>query len=465
MGSNRSIAGKRLLVKAKRAVRDGRALQSALIGLSVTAAAVCVLLLVRSREKVQVIKLATGGNTGEYYAFGEAIAEVTQKHTPNIQIQVVEAPGSQQNMDDVNTRKVDLALVQSDTPVQPSVRAIAQLYPELFHLIANDTANITSMADLKGKRIALMPAGSGSYELFWPLAAHYGLYEKDFSATPMSAKAAHEALLAEEVDALFRIIGLGNLAVGELLQTSKFELVPIQQIGALQLTQPYLESTVIPQGSYNGSLPIPQQDLPVIAVSALLVANEKVDPEIIKAITKVLYEHRNELITVNPRAASIQSPEASQNLGFPLHEGAKAYYAQDNPPFFVQYAETMGLLLSLSILTFSGVWQFRLWLIGHQKNRADDYNLEILALIDKLEQATTLEDLQQLRQDLFSILRQVVIDLDIDKISPESFQSFTFPWEVAMTTLHHQEMVLHRSEKTVPPKHKSLQTTLKEITE
>ncbi|MEO0869980.1 MAG: TAXI family TRAP transporter solute-binding subunit, partial [Cyanobacteria bacterium J06642_11] len=185
----------------------------------------------------------------------------------------------------------------------------------------------------------------------------------------------------------------------------------------------------------------------------------------IKAITKVLYEHRNELITVNPRAASIQSPEASQNLGFPLHEGAKAYYAQDNPPFFVQYAETMGLLLSLSILTFSGVWQFRLWLIGHQKNRADDYNLEILALIDKLEQATTLEDLQQLRQDLFSILRQVVIDLDIDKISPESFQSFTFPWEVAMTTLHHQEMVLHRSEKTVPPKHKSLQTTLKEITE
>ncbi|MEL6775658.1 MAG: TAXI family TRAP transporter solute-binding subunit, partial [Cyanobacteria bacterium J06597_16] len=135
MGSNRSIAGKRLLVKAKRAVRDGRALQSALIGLSVTAAAVCVLLLVRSREKVQVIKLATGGTTGEYYAFGEAIAEVTQKHTPNIQIQVVEAPGSQQNMDDVNTRKVDLALVQSDTPVQPSVRAIAQLYPELFHLI------------------------------------------------------------------------------------------------------------------------------------------------------------------------------------------------------------------------------------------------------------------------------------------------------------------------------------------
>ncbi|MGC1310149.1 MAG: TAXI family TRAP transporter solute-binding subunit [Phormidesmis sp.] len=446
MRSNKSVLARRLMVMTKRAVRDGRALQIALVALSVAAAAVCVLLLVRSREKVQVIKLATGAPTGEYYAFGRAIAQVAQKHTPHIRIEVLEAPGSKQNMDNVNSHAVDMALVQSDTPVQPSVRAVAHLYPELFHLIANKESNIASMADLAGKRIALMPEGSGSYELFWPLASHYGLSKEDFNAQPMNSQDAHAALLAEEADALFQIIGLGNLAVGNLLRTAKFELVPIEQIGALQLTQPYLEPTVIPQGSYDGGLPIPNQDLPVIAVSALLVAHEKVDPDTVKAITQILYEHRNELITLNPRAASIQSPESSQNLGFPLHDGARAYYTQDNPPFFVQYAETMGLVLSLSILAFSGVWQFRLWLIGHQKNRADDYNLEILAVIEEVEQAQTSQELQALRQKLFSILRQVVVDLDVDKISPESFQSFTFPWEVAMTTLHHQEMVLHQAE-------------------
>jgi len=287
-----------------------------------------------------------------------------------------------------------------------------------------------------------MPEGSGSYQLFWLLASHYGLSEKDFDARPMTSKQAHEALQKDEVDALFRIIGLGNPAVSELLQSAKFNLISINRIGALQLTQPYLQPTTIPQGSYDGRQPIPPQDLSVVSVSALMVANEKVDPEIVKAITAVLYEHRNELININPKAASIQSPEASQNLGFPLHSGAKAYYTQDNPPFFVQYAETMGLLLSISILGFSGVWQFRLWLIGRQKNRADDYNLEILALIEQVEQASTYEELQRLRQELFSILRQVVVDLDIDKISPESFQSFTFPWEVAMTSLHHQEIAV-----------------------
>ncbi|MGB3295652.1 MAG: TAXI family TRAP transporter solute-binding subunit [Phormidesmis sp.] len=423
-----------------------RAFQLTLIGLSVVATVVCAGLLVRSRQRNYTVRLATGGETGEYYAFGEAIAQVTEKHAPNIQIEVIASPGSSQNMASVQTRAVDMALVQSDTPVQPAVRAVAQLYPELFHLIASKSANVDSMADLRGKRVALMPAGSGSYELFWPLVDHYDLSPQDFRAQPMAPADAHQALKAGQADVLFRIIGLGNSAVGDLLKTGQFELVPIQQIGALQLSQPYLEPTVIPQGSYDGGQPIPPEDLPVIAVSALLVANEQVNPDIVKIITQILYEHRNELISLNPRAASIQSPAASQNLGFPLHPGASAYYTQDRPPFFVEYAEAMGFFLSLSILAVSGIWQFRLWLIGRQKNRADDYNLEILAVIADVEQATTFQELQALRQKLFLILRQVVVDLDIDKISPESFQSFTFPWEVAMTTLHHQEQVLHRAE-------------------
>ena len=447
IGSNYWVSAVRLIRRLRVAVRRGRSLQIILIGSSVIAAMICGVLLVRSRNQIHTIRLATGGSTGEYYAFGKAIAQVAQKHSPNIKVDVLETPGSSQNMSDTNERTVDMALVQSNTPVQPNVRAVAQLYPEMFHLIANRDADIGSMADLRNKAIAVMPEGSGSYELFWPLANHYGLNESDFTAKPMTSGEAHTALQQNEVDALFRIIGLGNPSVRDLLNNPDYALVPIQQIGALQLTQPYLEPTVIPQGSYDGGSPIPAEDLPVIAVSAVLVAHEDVDAEIVQSITEVLYEHRNELIVANPRAASVQSPEASQNLGFPLHPGAKAYYTQDNPPFLVEYAEAMGLVLSLSIFTASGIWQFRLWLIGRQKNRADDYNLEILALIEEVEQAKTVQELQALRQKLFSILRQVVIDLDVDKISPESFQSFTFPWEVAMTTLHHQEMVIHRSEK------------------
>ncbi|MEO1508635.1 MAG: TAXI family TRAP transporter solute-binding subunit [Cyanobacteria bacterium J06633_23] len=410
---------------------------------SVGVAIASITKLIHDQTRIHTVQLATGGPTGEYYAFGQAIAQVVETNEPKIRVEVVESPGSNQNMDDIHSHNVDLALVQNDTPVQPNVRAIAQLYPEMFHLIAAKDANINTLTDLRGKRVALMPEGSGSYNLFWPLSQHYGLTQNDFQSRPMPATDAHVALQAGSVDALFRIIGLGNSSVTELLATNRFKLVPIDQIGALQLTQPYLKSTVIPKGSYDGGSPIPSKDLPVVAVSALLIANVDVNADVVKAITRILYEHRNELIRVNPRTANIQSPDVSQNLGFPLHEGARAYYTQDNPSFLVTYAEPIGLLLSVSILLCSSLWQGRQWLIRNQKDRADRYNLQILDLIEKIEQARDFDELQTLRQQLLEILRKVVVDLDIDRISPESFQSFTFPWEVANTAIRHQEIILN----------------------
>ncbi|MBE9078213.1 TAXI family TRAP transporter solute-binding subunit [Romeria aff. gracilis LEGE 07310] len=411
------------------------------VTLSIGVALVSGYQLLRERQ-VYTVRLATGGASGEYYAFGTAIAQVVAAHEPKIKIEVVESAGSPQNMQAVQARRADLALVQSDTPVLPAVQAVAQLYPEMFHLIADTAAEIDSIADLQGKRIALMPKGSGSYTLFWPLIAHYGLQPEDFQAFPMSPTEAHAALLRGDVDALFRIIGLGNESVAALLRDPAVELVPIQQIEALRLSQPYLQPTIIPQGAYDGSPPTPAADLPVVAVNALLVAHQAVPLEVVKAVTRTLYESRNELIRANPHTAQIQSPSVSQNLGIPLHPGAQAYYYQDEPNFFVEYAEPMGLLLSATIIVASGIWQFRLWLVGRQKNRADMYNLEILALIEQVHSASSLEELRSIRQQLFEILQQVVVDLDIDRISPESFQSFTFPWQVAIDTIRHREMIL-----------------------
>ncbi|MEM8611495.1 MAG: TAXI family TRAP transporter solute-binding subunit [Cyanobacteria bacterium P01_H01_bin.105] len=417
---------------------------------SVGIAIASIIKLIHDQKRIHTIRLSTGGPTGEYYAFGQAIAQVTEANETNIRIEVVESAGSNENMGAIHNHTADLALVQNDTPIQPNVRAVAQLYPEMFHLIANKDASIQTLSDLQGKRIALMPENSGSYNLFWPLSRHYGLDKTDFQFYPMTADEAHKALQASDVDALFRIIGLGNTSVAKLLATNQFQLIPIDQIGALQLTQPYLEPTVIPKGSYDGSFPIPSQDLPVVAVSALLIANNNVHPDVVKAITRILYEHRSELIRINPRTANIQSPDASQNLGFPLHEGARAYYTQDNPSFLVTYAEPIGLLLSIGILLCSSLWQGRQWLIRNQKDRADRYNLEILDLIEKIEQAQDFDELQNLRQQLLEILRKVVVDLDIDRISPESFQSFTFPWEVANTAIRHQEIILRSRTTSVP---------------
>ena len=396
----------------------------------------------RDRNRTYSLVLATGGQRGEYYAFGQTLAQVVADREPKIQIKVVATEGSQQNLALLEQDRAQMALVQSDEPLNQSARAIAFLFPEMFHLIARSDSNINQVSDLKSKRIALMPEGSGSYRLFWPLSQHYGLARADLQTSVLAPAAAHAALERGEVDALFRIVALGNPAVNQLLQTNRIRLVPIDQAEALQLFLPALEASQIPKGTYNGAVPIPAEDLPVVAVRSLLVVRQDVDRNVVNAIARSLFESRNELVKRNPQSSSIRQPESLHDLGLSFHPGAQDYYNQDEPNFFVEYAEPMGLLLSITMLCASGLWQFRIWLQGKQKNRADLYNLEIVALIEQVGTIDDLAELDTLRQKLFDIFAKVVSDLDEDRISPESFQSFTFPWEVAVSTLRHREFLL-----------------------
>ena len=417
-----------------------------IVGLGVLGAIASAVFLLRENTQVHRLVLASGSPTGEYYAFSQAFAEVVSRNHPRIQIEVIETDGSQNNMALLKEDAAQLALVQSDTPVEPPVRAVALLFPEMFHLIARTDANITSVADLRSKRVALMPEGSGSYALFWPLSRHYSLTPEAMTTLPMPPAAAHEALLRGDVDALFRVITLGNPAVKELLLSDSVQLLPIDQIEALQLSLPYLDARTIPRGTYDGGRPIPAEDLPVVAVNALLVAHQDLAEEIVTDITRTLYENRNELVVLYPKAAMIRLDTSGDDLGLPLHAGARAYYTQDQPEFIVEYAEPIGLLFSVGVLLISGLWQFRMWWLGRQKNRADTYNLEILDLIDQIHQTKSLKELNALRQELFDILKRVVTDLDIDRITSESFEAFTFPWEIAINTIRHQEYLIRNQD-------------------
>ncbi|NET40366.1 MAG: TAXI family TRAP transporter solute-binding subunit, partial [Cyanothece sp. SIO1E1] len=147
----------------------------------------------RDRHRIYTLNLATAGKSGQYYAFGQALAAVMADNS-QIQVNVVETNGSRQNMQLLGQQQVDLAIIQSDVPIQPAVQAIAPLFPEMFHLIAAADSGIETVSDLQGKRVALMPQGSGSYHLFWPLSQHYGLSATDFEPVLLPPTAAQAAL-------------------------------------------------------------------------------------------------------------------------------------------------------------------------------------------------------------------------------------------------------------------------------
>jgi uncharacterized protein len=305
-----------------------------------------------------------------------------------------------------------------------------------------DGAGIRGLADLRGKRVALMPEGSGSYLLFEAIRDHFGLRPGTFTPLLMPSKRAYAALLAGEVDAVFRVISRGNPATARLLASGRVSLVPVDQVQSLRLSVPYLEESVLPRGTYDGARPMPASDVPVIGVRAVLLARSDVPDEVAQAVTGTLFDFRSELVETYPRAAQLQLPGPQDAIGLPFHPGATAYYDQQKPGFVERYTDQIGLFFSLALAGGSGLVQLRAWLVNRRKNRADEYNLELLGVLELLEGQPSRTDLESARTRLLEVLKRVVAALDRDQISPEGFQSFSFTWEAAMAQLRHRETTL-----------------------
>jgi TRAP transporter TAXI family solute receptor len=394
--------------------------------------------LITDYARIDHLRIATGRQGSEYNTFGEALKTVIERHHRRIRIELVtDTQGSRDSMERLKRKEVDLALAQNDTPGQGSVRSIALLFPEVLHLYVRDEAAVHRVDQLRGKRIATLPEGSGTARSLEHLLAHYkSTPDEDFAEVVYSdPDQAHAKFRDGQVDAVFHIIALGDMAkdcIGPSLRTGG-RLLPIEQIEALRWAHPFLEPAKIPKGFYRGYPPQPQTDIPTAAVRAVLLVRKGMDGDIVYQITRTLYEHRNELITANRLAVGMRRPDKPEEILFPLHRGARAYYDRDKPGILVTYADPLALFLSLTVLCVSGIWHLRLRLARRRKDWADTYNLEILNLVERVRKIEDPGELEEVRQDLFDIFKRVVEDVARERVSTESFQLFAFPWEIYTT--------------------------------
>jgi len=396
----------------------------------------------QDNQRVHELTLATGTKTGNYYPFGQAIAEVVMQQNPRLRIKVVETEGANENMRRLQANEAQLAIARNDTAAVPEVRVIASLFKEVFHLIVSEHSGIQSVSDLKGKHIALRGQGSGSYSFFWLVSKHYGLKASDFQFTTGSFAENTKLFASGEVDAIFWVLPLGSDLANDLLQNTPGKLVPIDQAAAMKIKWPYLQADLIPKGTYKAAPAVPDVDLPSVGVQATLLVREDVDPVIVKEITRILFEHRRNLVATNSLAAMISHPGGSGGLALPVHEGAQAYYDREKPDFLAANSDVIGLFFSFVTLFISWLLQLRSRFLQKQKNRADKFNLIILNLIQRIRQAGSFEEIDRLQEELFEIFKQVMGDLEEDRIDADSFHSFTFTWETALKIAAEREKVL-----------------------
>jgi len=337
-------------------------------------------LLHQQRSLPDEIVLGTGVPGGTYFGLGEGIAALLDRELEGISVVSVPTEGSTDNVDKLRRGEILFGFVQNDAEGDASLRTVARLYAEVLQVVVRRDAGIEGPGDLVGRRVSVGPQGSGTERLFGKMLRHYGISEADYQPFHRGGEEAVEPLLRGEVDAAVFLAGLSTPAVRDLLKRGDVRLLPVvsgeTDVAALEGLQHELtgvSATVVPAHIYGWE---PAQPVPTLSVEALLVTRREVPDHLVRAVTRTLFENRFELTELASAASEMEELRDSRGLRFPLHPGAAGYYARNDPPFVVVYAEAISLGLTLLLGAGSGLLALREWSRRRRKNRIDAYYLE-----------------------------------------------------------------------------------------
>ena len=151
-------------------------------------AVAATLALPLAAQAQQFFRIGTGGTAGTYYPVGGMIANAVS--VPGKIVATAQASnGSVANVNGIAGGAMESGFSQADVatwaqtgtglfegkPHVPGLRLIANLYPESVHVVVKKGSGIKSVADLKGKRVALDEPGSGTLVNARAILAAYGI--------------------------------------------------------------------------------------------------------------------------------------------------------------------------------------------------------------------------------------------------------------------------------------------------
>lgn len=283
------------------------------------------------------INIATGGTAGTYYPLGGAIMEILNQNIEGMNASAASTGASVANTNQLNSGEADLAFIQNDIAYYAvsgtemfaenkieSLRGISTLYPETVQLVTLKKLGINSVADLKGKRVAVGDKGSGVEANARQILNAYGITYDDIKVQYLSFSEAANGLKDGNIDAAFITAGFPTAAIQDISVQHDVQLISIDDAirDKLIADYPFYTKITIPAGSY----PNQDGDVESIAVKAMLVVTDKMDEELAYQITKAIYSNLDRLGVAHPVGKTITKDAAKEGMSIPMHPGAEKYF-------------------------------------------------------------------------------------------------------------------------------------------
>jgi TRAP transporter TAXI family solute receptor len=288
------------------------------------------------------LSIGTGGTGGVYYPLGGGLANVLSKNVPGMSATAEVTGGSVDNLKLIGTGKPYLGFSMTDAALDAykgedkfkgqkvELRTLMVLYPNRMHVVSIEGTGVTSMKDLKGKRVSTGSPGSATEVMAFRVIEGAGLdKDKDMKRERLGVAESVNALKDKKIDAFFWVGGLPTAAVTDLAATPG---VKIKMIDHAETVAPmnkkygnlYVED-VIPKSTYSGM----QADNKQATVMNILVSGASLSDEAAYNIVKTMFDKRADMIAVHKEAENfLLENQKTAATPIPFHPGALKYFKE-----------------------------------------------------------------------------------------------------------------------------------------
>jgi TRAP transporter TAXI family solute receptor len=311
--------------------------QSAKIALS--AVAIGAALLATAPASAQQMTLMTGPQGGVWVPLGGALKGMWEKAIPGLQITAQPGAGVA-NVIGVEQGKAQIGFSNSSSAVdgamgvppfkQKSTKVcqMTNIYPQYFQVVATNSSNINSYADIKGKRLVAQSKGNTAEAI---TAAILKLNGFDYSGlSRMNFQASYTDAVSMMKDGHVDVFTLGTTApasaVMDLASGRDIKLVPVDDktmAGMSKMNAGY-SKLIIKAGTY----PKQDKDVPVIGYQTHLIVRCDMPEDVVYKMVKTMAENVPAMAAVNKAIGSLTPKMMAADAGIPMHPGAAKYFKE-----------------------------------------------------------------------------------------------------------------------------------------
>ncbi|MFI6346244.1 TAXI family TRAP transporter solute-binding subunit [Streptomyces sp. NPDC050560] len=288
------------------------------------------------------VVISTGSKQGVYQRYGTLLKDALHRDMPKLGVRLHESEGSQENVRLVATGKADYTIAAADAVAQyqsehragaSRLRGCARLYDDYVQLVVHGDATMTSVTQLKGKRVAIGQVGSGVRLIANRVLKAAGMKPGDIEVSAQGIDTAPEALARGDIDAFFWSGGLPTTSVQELSERTPIRFVPlgglVEKLHEQGGPSLYYRSSAMPADTYPEA-----QDgktVSTIAVANLLVTTDRLSRSVTEGLTRTVIDSRDSIGRVVHAAQLVDLRTALYTDPLELHEGAASYYRSVKP--------------------------------------------------------------------------------------------------------------------------------------